>query len=110
MRRSQKSKEDVEQILRDFENSGKTQKEFCQEHSIPLGTLNWWLKRKRKEIKTTTPSTPKPFIQVKPSPSHTAFTSNPVLLLDFPSGIRLSWFSNEFSSSQFSFIEGLAKL
>ena len=44
----QRSANDVRGILREFENSGLTRREFCQRHGIPLTTLDYWRRRQSR--------------------------------------------------------------
>lgn len=110
MKRTQRSRTEVDQILQDYDNSSKTQKEFCQKHDIPMGTFNWWLKRKRKELKTISPSTRSTFIQANRAAQAASSTNAPVLRLDFPSGLRLRWYSNDIPHEISSVVARLAKL
>jgi len=41
----QRSANDVRGILREFENSGLTRREFCRRHGIALTTLDYWRRR-----------------------------------------------------------------
>jgi hypothetical protein len=41
----QRSAKDVRGIVREFENSGLTRREFCQRQDIPLTTLDYWRRR-----------------------------------------------------------------
>ena len=111
MKRTQKSQEEACDILKTFQSSGKTQKDFCKEQGIPVSTFSYWLKRQRKIPKDTL-TTPgqKAFVRVKPIAQPSSFSSNPLLRLDFPSGIRLSLFCTEITHGLKSIVESLAKL
>lgn len=42
-----------EAILRDFQDSGMTQKVFCRDRGLPISTLQYWLNRERKRSRAT---------------------------------------------------------
>jgi hypothetical protein len=37
-----RTKEQVRRTIQEFESSGLTRREFCQRHSIPITTLDYW--------------------------------------------------------------------
>lgn len=37
------------ELLKDFHESGLTQKSFCESHNLPISTLQYWLGRERKK-------------------------------------------------------------
>ncbi len=44
-----RSRAEVEQLLDAFESSGLRRREFCQEHDVVVGTLDFWRKRRRQK-------------------------------------------------------------
>jgi len=42
---NQRSANNVRGILREFENSGLTRREFCRRHGIAVTTLDYWRRR-----------------------------------------------------------------
>jgi transposase len=43
-------------LLKDFHESGLTQKAFCERHGLPISTLQYWLGRERKKTWARRPS------------------------------------------------------
>jgi hypothetical protein len=48
--RRQRSRAEVEQLVREYETSGLGRQEFCEKHALSLSTLN--RHRKRKQLRT----------------------------------------------------------
>lgn len=105
------SREQADKIVEQFFQSKQTQRDFCKERSLNIGTFQWWIKRykvthapdKKNEVKT-------PFIQIKPHTaiSTTALNKESELTIDFQNGTRLKWRGNEVPSSLYQLIASLS--
>jgi hypothetical protein len=45
----QRNAEERESLLARYERSGQSQKSFCQENHLPLSTLTYWLRQRRRQ-------------------------------------------------------------
>jgi hypothetical protein len=48
--RKRRSRQAIKRLVGEFETSGLRRGEFCQKHSLPLGTLQRGLRRRRMEV------------------------------------------------------------
>ena len=44
-----KSKQQVQRTIREFESSGLTRREFCQQRGIPITTLDYWRRTQQRK-------------------------------------------------------------
>jgi hypothetical protein len=58
------SKQAIQRIVDDFARSGLTRRAFCEQHNIPITTLDYWRRAKRRsprliaiEVESLEPST-----------------------------------------------------
>jgi len=45
MGKQRRSTADVRRMVKEFQSSGLTRREFCQKHHIPVTTLDYWRRR-----------------------------------------------------------------
>jgi hypothetical protein len=104
------SREQADKIVEQFFQSKQTQRDFCKERSLNVGTFQWWIKRYRsactsgKKVEAQTP-----FVRLKPQleVSTTALCKESELTVDFQNGTRLKWRGNEVPSSIYQLIASL---
>jgi hypothetical protein len=96
------SREQADNLVQEFLQSKQTQKEFCRERNLNVGTFQWWLRRYKeciaaeKKIETKTP-----FVRVTPKTSVTTAGLNKEseLTIDFQNGTRMKWRGIEIPTS-----------
>jgi hypothetical protein len=76
-------REEVEQLVSDFESSGLTQREFARQRALKLTTFQYWLYRRAK-AKAPAP----PLVEIKMQPLSAATTH---YRLELPGGKVLSF-------------------
>jgi len=79
--------EEMFALVEEWENSGQTQKVFCQEQGIKLGRFAYWLRKKRQNGESIGGFLP---IRVSP-PSQMA---EPIELV-YPNGVRMRVWQTE---------------
>jgi hypothetical protein len=82
--RDQVKTERMLQLVREWEESGKTQKEFVEEHGIKVHTFQYWITKKKRIGQRDSGNGVKSqgFIELKPS-------ENSCILVRYPNGIEL---------------------
>jgi transposase-like protein len=50
------SAKDRKRLLRRYERSGVSQKQFAREQSVPISTLSYWVRRSRRESEVDAPA------------------------------------------------------
>ena len=65
-RRQRRSPSEWAALLRQFENSGLTVREFCVQQDLGLSTFNRWRNRLRGELDETSGSEAIPFVRLDP--------------------------------------------
>jgi hypothetical protein len=78
-----RTKEEWQQLIEEWKQSGSTQGEFCKERIIPLATFRCKLHQQKQENQETT------FEEIKAIP---IFQEN--IIVKFPQGIQLYFKSN----------------
>jgi len=48
--RKRRSRQEIKQLVAEFETSGLRRSEFCHKHNLALGTLQRGLRRRRVEV------------------------------------------------------------
>ena len=61
--RKRRSRQEIKRLVAEFETSGLPRSEFCQKHSLALGTLQRGLRRRRMGVEG--PSEAKRLVEVK---------------------------------------------
>jgi len=72
--------EEMFALVKEWKQSGQSQKVFCQEHEIKQGTFAYWLRKKKQHEASTGGFLP---VRVRPDSER-----KPVELI-FPNGVRL---------------------
>lgn len=76
------SKEDMFTLIRQWQQSGLNQKQYCHDHNIPYHVFHYWYKRFRDEQQ---PNTTGSFVQLRP----TMISNVPFAEFTFPGGSRI---------------------
>jgi len=63
-------------LVNAWHSSGQTQKDFCNQHGVKVGTLSYWIAQRRESMETS-------FIALEPS-SSTRFVE-----VIYPNGVRI---------------------
>lgn len=50
MRRTRRTREQIENLLTEFSKTGETIKQFCQQHNISAGTFHKWQSRHKGKV------------------------------------------------------------
>jgi hypothetical protein len=79
-------------LVKDYRESGMTQKEFCRESGMGITKLNYWISKSREA------SAPTGFVPISSAPRKE-------VTLEYPSGVRIS-----IDTSDLSLISRLVKL
>jgi hypothetical protein len=75
------------QMVEQFRQSGLTRRAFSQQYGVPLATLNWWLKKKKR---AATPSAlPVLFSEVKLESPVRSFDTGWEMEIIAPSGLMI---------------------
>lgn len=98
------SREEAERFITEYQQSGLTRQQFCENNGIKLGTFHWWMKRHNDAGKKKV-ATQSAFVSLKPTPLPEDTTCN--LVIDFPSGTRLKWHGNTLPSSFYELLSYL---
>jgi transposase-like protein len=78
-------KEEMLSLIEQWQESGKTQQTFCQEHDLTFSTFYYWLKRYRRGLDENS------FLPVEVSSgSHIEIRYPDGVILQLPSAIKLS--------------------
>jgi hypothetical protein len=84
--RRHRSRAEADQLAAEYEASGLTQAEFCQQRDLAVKTLARYLSRFRKQARGNTPHKPKRFVAVEVAGCRCDGSELTVLLSD---GIRI---------------------
>jgi len=49
MQAARRSAEERQRLLKEFESSGQTRREFCEQHGIAVATLDVWRRRRKRQ-------------------------------------------------------------
>ena len=77
--------EEMQSLIEQWKESGKTQQAFCQERDLAFTTFYYWLKRYRRQVDESS------FLPVEiSSGSHIEIRYPDGVILQLPAGIKLS--------------------
>lgn len=80
------SKPEIRRIVEGYEACGMTRREYCDKHSIPITTLDYWRRRHKQKPKLVE-------VSIEPGPAGPGF----VLILGNGRRIESSWRFDESS-------------
>jgi len=83
-------------LIESWQESGKTQREFCKNYNLAYTAFHYWYKKYRLSQQPTTPSA---FIPLQIPPN----IKNPIAEITFPDGRRFTFYSG----MNLSFLERL---
>jgi hypothetical protein len=98
------SREAAGRFISEFLQSKKSQKEFCRERNLNVGTFRWWLKRHYERPKKEKA----PFIQLSPQKTiATVMSKESELTIEFQNGTRLKWRGIDIPMSFYELVSSL---
>ncbi len=98
--KDQSRREAMFSIVESYHDRDCTQEEFCKRNDIKVSTLGYWITQQRRSQENTVNT----FVPVKLSDSSSV---NNMVILNLPSGIRVSISVSDLSSELASFVKAL---
>jgi len=90
----------VSEFLELYRTSGLSQQKFSDEYGLKKSTLVYWLKRERAESESHSG-----FVRLTPSAQGPEKTSSNKLIIDLPTGARVTWSGTDIPSSLLSLLD-----
>lgn len=83
----------MQRLYEHWQSSGLTKVAFCRQNGIVSSTFHYWIKKFRQQELPLSGSVRKGFLQIPVQPPVVAQDQQVVVVINFPSGVRVELFS-----------------